>query len=259
MKRWNHTFWGLLVASSLAGCSFADGRPWGQVDGRLGARSIEETGALPEGLELERATLKAELFLESTSTSSGGSGGSFDPSNPPPGYTLCHNGHCHSDEGELIPYEEVRAEMNSSGGTSTSTLGSWTTEIDLQSGNRVRLPEIAVDQRTAIDRVRVKVTNLILEGTVQDGGESVPIEAQLGQFELGTLEGIDLAVGPEEPYRQTLEVCTNWSNNWFEQIDVSQLERQEGTIRLTRILNSDATAKLVGAAQLAELENTTCQ
>lgn len=244
----------LLVLSSLAGCSFTDGGSWGQVDGRL-----EATGVSSEGVELERATLNAELFLESVTTSSGGSGGTFDPSNPPSGYTLCHNGHCHSDEGELVPYEEVKAQMNASGGTSTTTLGSWTTTIDLQSGEMVELPEVAVDKRTAVDRVRVKATNLVLEGTVEQGGESVPLEAQLGQFDLGTLEGVGLTVGPEQPYRRTLKICTRWSNNWFDEIDVSQLERQEGTLRLTRILNADATTKLVGAAQRATLEKSNCQ
>jgi len=258
MTRMIHAGVTLLVAASLAGCSFTDGRPWGRADGRFGARSIEATGALPDEMELEQATLKAELFLESATTSEGGSGGTFDPSNPPPGYSLCHNGHCHSDEGELVSYEEVEAEMKASGGTSTTTLGRWTTEIDLQSGKRVRLPEISIDDRTSIDRIRVETKNLVLQGTVERDGESVPLEAQLGQFELGTLEDMGLAVGPEEPYRRTLNVCARWSNNWFEQIDTSQLERQEETIRLTRILNTEATTKLVGAVQLAELEKSNC-
>lgn len=41
----------------------------------------------------------------------GGSGASFDPANPPPGYSLCHGGHCHADDGSLVSYEDIQAEL----------------------------------------------------------------------------------------------------------------------------------------------------
>jgi hypothetical protein len=248
----------LIAAATWVGCSFTDGRPWGRVDAQPAAQSLESSRALPDDMNLERATLEAEIFLESVSTSSGGSGGTFSPANPPEGYTLCHNGHCHSDGGELVPYEEVRAEMASGGGTSTSTIGSWTASIDLRSGDSVSLPKVDVDEETSIDRVTLEATNLVLEGTVESDGDTIPFEAQLGQFELGTLEGLGLSVGPDQPFEQTVDLCMRWSNEWFEQIDVSGLERKEGTIRLTRILNADATTKLVGAIQQAELESSSC-
>jgi hypothetical protein len=31
----------------------------------------------------------------------------FDPADPPAGYSLCHNGHCHADSGELVDYDEI--------------------------------------------------------------------------------------------------------------------------------------------------------
>jgi hypothetical protein len=31
----------------------------------------------------------------------------FDPADPPPGFGLCHNGHCHADGGSLVAYEDV--------------------------------------------------------------------------------------------------------------------------------------------------------
>jgi hypothetical protein len=35
----------------------------------------------------------------------------FDPANPPPGYTLCHGGHCHAEDGSLVDYADVEAEL----------------------------------------------------------------------------------------------------------------------------------------------------
>ncbi len=40
-------------------------------------------------------------------------GDSFDPANPPEGYTLCHNGHCHNENDELIAYEPERPDVSS--------------------------------------------------------------------------------------------------------------------------------------------------
>ncbi|MEC9465765.1 MAG: hypothetical protein VX834_08280 [Myxococcota bacterium] len=46
----------------------------------------------------------------------------FDPINPPPGYSLCHNGHCHHDSGELVDYEDIQLELNQQSGGNTSAL-----------------------------------------------------------------------------------------------------------------------------------------
>jgi len=258
MHRWKIVICSVIAAMGLVNCSFTKGSPWGEVEGQAGAQSIESMDSLPSEVSLDRAAMNARLFLESVSTSSGESGGSFDPSNPPEGYTLCHNGHCHSDEGELVSYEDVRAELNASGGTSTTTLGSWQADIDLKSGEMVTLPAIGIGQRTSIDRIRVRATNVVLEGSIQTKDGSVPMEAQLGQFDVGVVDGIGLTVGPNSSFERTVRVCASWKNNWFEEVDFSQLERQEGTIRLTRILNGDATTNIVGAIQNATLKQSNC-
>jgi len=251
---------GWLVAfAGLAGCTFADGEPWGTVEGRMQSRGLEQTGAVPEEIEIDRAELAAEVVLESVTSQAQGSGGSFDPSNPPPGYTLCHNGHCHSEEGELVAYEEVRAEMNASGGTSTETLGTWTTSLEVTEGGTVELPGISIDEETSVDRLSLEATNLVIEGTYRDGQTEIPLEARLGSFELGRLEGLDVGVGPESPPRQTIELCVGWSTSWFAEVDPGDLERKDGTIRLTRILNAEATTRVVDTVKLADLEASSCQ
>ena len=250
----------LAVAAGPTGCTFTDGEPWAEVDGRAAARPIDEpdSGVMPEGVTIDRAKLRVEMFLESVTRTAGGSGGSFDPANPPKGYTLCHTGHCHSEDGELIPYEEVKAEMAAGGGTSTRTLARWKTTVDLTSGEVTTLPRVSIDERTSIDRLKVKATNLILEGSYEEADTAVRLEAQLGQFEVGSLKGLGRTVGPDAEFRQTVDLCVGWSNDWLEKIDLGRLERQDGTIRLTRILNADATRKIVDAVKRARLEASSC-
>lgn len=35
----------------------------------------------------------------------------FDPANPPPGYSLCHGGHCHRADGALVDYADIQASL----------------------------------------------------------------------------------------------------------------------------------------------------
>jgi hypothetical protein len=56
---------------------------------------------------------------------------SFDPANPPPGYTLCHNGHCHAADGRLVDYADIAAEL--AGGATSGpalVLGGGVVRID---------------------------------------------------------------------------------------------------------------------------------
>ena len=45
---------------------------------------------------------------------------SFDPANPPPGYTICHNGHCDREDGAQVSYDEVAAELGGGGATAST-------------------------------------------------------------------------------------------------------------------------------------------
>ena len=102
---------------------------------------------------------------------SSGSGGGFDPANPPPGYSLCHGGHCHRDDGALLHYEEVAAGIGGGGGASTvltlpveqplNPLAPETRVVGCQ-------PECALPQ-TQVSQGRWGIKTLRIEGTVRDG------------------------------------------------------------------------------------------
>jgi hypothetical protein len=103
--------------------------------------------------------------------SAGGAGGAFDPSNPPPGYSLCHGGHCHRDDGALIPYEQIAAEMGGGGGSRTVVTLPVTEALDLLAPETRKVgcsPRCALPE-TQVSQGRWGVESLRLEGTVRDG------------------------------------------------------------------------------------------
>ncbi|HZI16522.1 MAG TPA: hypothetical protein VE153_39515 [Myxococcus sp.] len=105
-------------------------------------------------------------------SSGGGSGGTFDPANPPPGYSLCHGGHCHRDDGALVDYEDIQAELDGGGGGGASIVASLhvDAELDLVSPQTLT-PECEPDcelPRATVSRLRWDVTSVRLEGAVRD-------------------------------------------------------------------------------------------
>ncbi|MFN7143193.1 MAG: hypothetical protein ACK4YP_05410 [Myxococcota bacterium] len=119
--------------------------------------------------------------------SGGASGEAFDPADPPEGYTLCHNGECHREDGAIVPYAEVEAEL--AGGE--ATLAPVVTlpvdaDADLLTGATFPLDTSAAALLPAanLSSLQLGVTHLVLEGAVRrqpDDGWTAPL-------------GLDLAV-----------------------------------------------------------------
>ncbi|MGM0574920.1 MAG: hypothetical protein ACQEXJ_04195 [Myxococcota bacterium] len=117
-----------LAALMVSGCAFADGDPWGALDPSLEAAFapapehltdegwLETTGDY--AVELEEL---AVVFGSLSVSLSGEAAEAFDPADPPPGYSNCHGGHCHADDGRLVPYEQVAVEAGAAGGASRVT------------------------------------------------------------------------------------------------------------------------------------------
>ncbi|CAM3192663.1 hypothetical protein G4177_27740 [Corallococcus sp. ZKHCc1 1396] len=110
--------------------------------------------------------------IDLLASSGGGGATTFDPSSPPPGYSLCHNGHCHSDDGALVDYEDIQAELGG-GGSTTTTVANLPvdTELDLLAAPTVGLsckPDCELT-RTTVSRGRWAITGLRLTGSVRDG------------------------------------------------------------------------------------------
>ena len=106
------------VAAAATGCTFQEGGWFAVIDPSLSARHLElperDAGngwqTLGSGFEVKLEAMQLHLGeLELVDVGAGG--GSFDPANPPPGYSNCHNGHCHDEHGGLVSYEEIEAEL----------------------------------------------------------------------------------------------------------------------------------------------------
>jgi hypothetical protein len=147
-------------------------------EARFVARPEREAGGGWQRLNTnyEAKVLQAVITFEGVqllaqSASGSGGGGTFDPSSPPPGYTLCHNGHCHHEDGRLVPYEEIEAELSGGGGGARTAVSLPIGQVDLL--NPVRLtPSCDPDcglPLVHLRRARTTVTQVALEGLVRDG------------------------------------------------------------------------------------------
>jgi hypothetical protein len=201
----------------------------------------------------------------------GGSGGTFDPANPPPGYSLCHNGHCHRDDGALIDYEDIQAELNGGGGGGASIVASLHVdgELDLLSPQPLT-PECEPDcelGRAAVSRLRWDVTSVRLEGAVRDSRATPrfagvrPFRLELAAegegeeaeplLELGA--GLDVPSDRENKPRVKLDLLLAMAPTLFDAVDwAAATPGADGVVDLGAPQNAAVRAALLEA--LAELE-----
>jgi hypothetical protein len=205
MRRWIVL---LGLASTLASCTFEAGSGFGTLEGADLRASFEPGGrlgedgsflvmggyrVLPESMSLEIG----ELRLDELETSDSGGGGVFDPANPPPGYTLCHGGHCHTEDGRLVPYEDIQAELASGGSSEYLTMVRAVVddELDLLEGATRELTDIAPSRelregrisRVALDLGRFRAAGTVTGGALEETVLPIRIDVRVDGA-LSTLE-----------------------------------------------------------------------
>ncbi len=197
-----------LVSLLCLGCTFTDGDPWGVAELSLEARwappeSRLETGRLKTSsgylIELERVAVAFDA-LNLVGASAGAA--DFDPADPPEGYSLCHNGHCHHESGALVAYEDIAIEA--AGGSE------W---VQPTEGGLVELSGTATEvglgacpsadcalPRGELIAAGVRLSRVVLSGTAF--GEGLP--------EAGHPLDFDLAVNlrPQTPLAEALDQDT---------------------------------------------------
>jgi hypothetical protein len=167
-----------LCCLALGGCAWEPGQGFAVV--RATVRAAYETlptrdaadgyQRLSSDYQVRVDSAELELSDIELLASTGGAGGSFDPANPPPGYSLCHGGHCHRDDGALIPYEQIAAELGGGGGSRKV--------VALPVGEPMNLlapevravgctPDCALP-RAEVSQGRWGLATLRIEGTVRD-------------------------------------------------------------------------------------------
>ena len=226
------------VAALAGGCGFDDGRAWGEVELTL-------TVALtPPASRLDGARLKTandyriaidafELEVEAVALVGGVEGATgFDPADPPAGYSLCHNGHCHAADGRLVAYEDIASEVGGvdgggGGGTVVSASGS---DSELAAGEvvPVTLTCIAgceVAEPTRVVSATITVAAWTVRGTAYDARtDAARLPAEGIAFELTGAEvdwsgPASLAFGPGEPYARALPLAVTLPVDLFDGVE----------------------------------------
>lgn len=96
----------------LPACALGDGDPWGELEVGMQVRFAPPDDRVEDGRLKTARDYRVQLdsmvvTVGTVAIASGDDAIAFDPANPPPGYVLCHNGHCHTADGRLVAYEDI--------------------------------------------------------------------------------------------------------------------------------------------------------
>lgn len=229
----------LIPLLAATGCALDDGNPWGRLELAAGVSflpaddRLTPTGELltinNEAVTLDRvalqvATIQAEM--------AGGDGpAAFDPANPPPGYSLCHGGHCHKDDGSLPTYAEIEAELAGSGAAAGPQV-SWTATDDFAHavGGMATIdtgdcnPGCDVG-RGALTRWRVQIRMLALRGSVRSTASDGPLSGAARSFkatwpaDVVVVAPAAVTFGPEHPPHARLVLTIELPASLLDDID----------------------------------------
>lgn len=169
------------LALGLASCADEPGIGWGALDLTLRARwqvpedrrADDDAVALAGGwlVEIDDVALTvAAVRLQTGGADGAGAAGDFDPANPPPGYSLCHGGHCHADDGRLVSYEEIAAAMAGSAAGDRSNLARFAgRRLDaLGAGGRAACSEGCLLTAAVPSHLVLELASLQIKGRVRD-------------------------------------------------------------------------------------------
>ncbi|RJS20779.1 hypothetical protein DRW03_19060 [Corallococcus sp. H22C18031201] len=215
----------LLPLLLLSGCALGDGEGFAVLEPTVRAGYVTPAdrdagqgyAQLASDFQVRLTQASVTLGDIDLLASSGGSSGAtaFDPANPPEGYTLCHGGHCHRDDGALVPYDEVAAEL-SGGGVSTRTVASLPVEADLDL--LAPEPRVLTCQpgcelpQTTVTKGRWTVTALRLTGAVRDSRATPRLQGER-VFRLTQLTAPDGDAGePVAVWNSALDVPSDREN-----------------------------------------------
>lgn len=247
-------FAGLLAAASLlASCTFQPGVAFGTLaDASLAASFAPPASRLDAdgriktdtGYRIRLSALRLvprQLDFQSTSGAAA-SGGSFDPANPPPGYSLCHGGHCHRDDGALVDYATIEAEL-AGGGPTTRTVLSLPVEtpFDLLSGTATASlaqcePGCQLDRGTWSKAV-LQFASLTASGTVEDPSTLNRLGGQTRDWSLTLTPAAfsqTIAVTVDRDHGERLSVAARFvlSEKLWDAIDFQTLAASAGALVL---------------------------
>jgi hypothetical protein len=262
----------LLCCLALGGCTWEPGQGFAVVEPTVRA-AYESLPSRDVGNDYQRLSSDYQVHVESAElelsgveliASAGGAPGSFDPANPPPRYSNCHGGHCHRDDGALIPYEQIAEEMGGGGGSRTVV----TLPVDQPMNLLAPEPrEVGCTPDCALPRAEVSqgrwgLETLRIEGTVRDSRPTprLPGERRFllnltstGEAPVAVLSGpVDLPSDREHPPRAKLALNLVLTAALFDPLDWGALAVEtDGVVDFADPANDEARKVLL--ERLAQL------
>lgn len=256
-----------VLALTLGGCAWEPGQGFAVVEPTVRAAYEPLSGrAADDGYQ--RLSSDYQVRVDSASmrlsdielrSSGGGASGSFDPANPPPGYSLCHGGHCHRDDGALIPYEQVAAEMGGGGDSNTVVTLPVAEPLNLLAPETRPVPcepDCALPE-AQVSQGRWGVSSLHFEGTVRDSRATPRFPGELrfmldlaaadSDAPVAMLDGaVDLPSDRSHPPRAKLDLDLVLTAALFDPLDWSTLKQDaNGVVDFNDAANAEARKTLL--------------
>jgi hypothetical protein len=239
------SFTAVAAIAALVGCTFEDGKGFATLESASLSARLEPGAARDLGngvvltsqgyrVALTRASLGVEAITLNELREGSASSGSFDPAHPPPGYSLCHGGHCHAEDGRLVDYADIEAELAGRGARFEAVarlpasrtfdlLAEQTAALDTVEPSR-ELPQALITQ------LSLGIERLELEGSVtggpEGGGLGQSSAALVVELPIGSSidAGMSLAIDRDEPGAFSLGAALAIDGTWFDDIDFALLQ-----------------------------------
>lgn len=248
----------------LLACTFGPGHGFGELEPVIFSAALEPGPARDLGngeiLTHQGYAVKLDSFvvgldrLELLELQGGSGGATFDPADPPPGYGLCHGGHCHADDGSLVSYADIQAEL-AGGNAAFVPLVSLETPstVDLVAGSSATLsPEDPVLPAASLSLLKLTSSSLSLSGQVRrepadDFSSNFQVDLPLTD---GFSAGMELELGRGEDPVLTLSVALTPDGTLFDDLDFAALST-EGVWTLDSVdaPGADALLAAVGSVE----------
>lgn len=232
-----------LALALLGACTFSPGQGWATLEEATFEAALRpgEARDLGDGaflvlpgytftVEAATATFGPLELLELQG--GGGGGGAFDPADPPEGYGLCHGGHCHADDGGLVSYAEIEAEL-AGGSAAFVPVVSLPLEGDFDLGAPAPRALDAGDPTAELDAadiglIRVSIERLQIRGAFSGGPTdaelSAPVAVTIDLTTPGDLSaGVELPIGRGEDPRISLAASLEIDGTLLDGLDPATL------------------------------------
>lgn len=203
----------ITTAAITAGCTFEPGEPWGYLDTTVVAESLDDTDDIEwsdQQVEFDRLELRAP-------PDAAGGVEDFDPADPPAGFTLCHQDHCHHEDGSIYTYEEIEQGAGIDPDDPVDIA-----RRDLDTGPLQLNPvaetdkQLSVNEQLRVNEIAVAIDELKLTGTAEWQDEFYDLEISLSMGTRPLTTGVSYEFGADHPAIQQARLELEWPDDLFD-------------------------------------------